>query len=100
MFGNPIGKYQGVQHPLAMAWANLEAARHLTDSAARLYDDRQATPEQVGAQANAAKLVAAEAGYKACEASIMAMGGMGYSKEYHVERYLRESFVPRLAPVS
>lgn len=100
VFGNPIGKYQGVQHPLAMAWANLEAARHLTYSAAKLYDGRQATPEQVGAQANAAKLVAAEAGYKACEASIMAMGGMGYSKEYHVERYLRESFVPRLAPVS
>lgn len=89
-----------MQHPLAMAWANLEAARHLTYSAARLYDGREATPEQIGAQANAAKLVAAEAGYKACEAAIMAMGGMGYSRDFHVERYLRESFVPRLAPVS
>lgn len=100
VFGRAIGQYQGVQHPLAMAWANLEAARHLTYSAARLYDERSATPAQIGAQANAAKLVASEAGYKACEAALMAMGGMGYAREYHVERYLRDSFVPRLAPVS
>lgn len=77
VFGRSIGQYQGVQHPLAMAWANLEAARHLTYSAARLYDSRSATSAQIGAQANAAKLVASEAGYKACEAALMAMGGMG-----------------------
>lgn len=77
VFSRPIGQYQGVQHPLSMAWANLEAARHLTYSAAKLYDERGGTPEQIGAQANAAKLVASEAGYKACEAALMAMGGMG-----------------------
>ncbi|PWN33427.1 acyl-CoA dehydrogenase NM domain-like protein [Meira miltonrushii] len=100
VFGRAIGQYQGVQHPLAMAWANLEAARHLTYAAAKLYDERGGTPEQIGAQANSAKLVASEAGFKACEAALMSMGGMGYAKEYHVERYLRDSFVPRLAPVS
>jgi acyl-CoA dehydrogenase len=100
VFGKQIGQFQAVQHPLAMAWANLEAARHLTYAAARLYDQREGTSEQIGAQANSAKLVASEAGFKACEAALMSMGGMGYAKEYHVERYLRDSFVPRLAPVS
>lgn len=92
VFGKPIGQFQGVQHPLAMAWANLEAARHLSYAAARLYDERN---PDAGAQANAAKLVASEAGYKACEAALMAMGGMGYSREFHVERcaYSRRSFI-------
>jgi acyl-CoA dehydrogenase len=86
VFGRVIGQYQGVQHPLAMAWANLEAARHLTYSAARLYDERAGTAEQIGAQANAAKLVASEAGYKACESALMAMGGMGEWRCFNILR--------------
>ena len=87
VFGKPIGAMQAIQHPLAKAWAGLEAARHLTYAAATLFDAR--SPD-AGAQANAAKYVAAEAGYKACETALMTLGGMGYAKEYHVERYLRD----------
>ena len=64
--------------------------------AATLYD--QGKP--CGAEANAAKYLAGEAGYAACETAVMAHGGMGYAKEFHVERYLREALIPRLAPVS
>lgn len=87
VFGKPIGAMQAIQHPLAKSWAQLEAARHLTYAAARLYDERGADS---GAQANAAKYMAAEAGYTACETAVMTLGGMGYAKEYHVERYFRE----------
>ncbi|SNX84095.1 related to Acyl-CoA dehydrogenase [Melanopsichium pennsylvanicum] len=97
VFGKSIGAMQAIQHPLAKAWAQLEAAKHLTYAAARMYDERAG---DIGAQANAAKYMAAEAGYKACETAVMSMGGMGYAKEFHVERMLRESLVPRLAPVS
>ncbi|KAI3485985.1 hypothetical protein L1887_50564 [Cichorium endivia] len=93
----PIGAMQAVQQPLARSWAELEAAKHLTYAAASMYDDRAADS---GAQANAAKYMAAEAGFRACETAVMTLGGMGYAREYHVERYLRESLVPRLAPVS
>ena len=64
--------------------------------AAQLYDDGQ----PCGTEANAAKYLAAEAAFRACERAVMAHGGMGYAKEYHVERYLREIFVARIAPVS
>jgi len=64
--------------------------------AATLYDAGQ----PCGAEANAAKYLAAEAGYRACETAVLTHGGMGYAKEYHVERYLREAMIPRLAPVS
>ncbi|ETS63941.1 hypothetical protein PaG_02271 [Moesziomyces aphidis] len=97
VFGRPIGAMQAVQQPLARSWAELEAAKHLTYAAASMYDDRAADS---GAQANAAKYMAAEAGFRACETAVMTLGGMGYAREYHVERYLRESLVPRLAPVS
>lgn len=109
VFGRPIGQNQAIQHPLASAYMQLEAAKLLTYHAARLYDrsspehpeyDDSITQHQVGVAANSAKYVAAEAAYTACERSLMSMGGMGYSSEYHVERYLRECFVPRLAPVS
>jgi acyl-CoA dehydrogenase len=109
VFGRPIGQNQAIQHPLASAFMQLEAAKLLTYHAARLYDrsspdhpeyDATITPHQVGVAANSAKYVAAEAAYTACERSLMSMGGMGYAAEYHVERYLRECFVPRLAPVS
>ena len=96
VFGRPIGQNQGIQHPLADSWMKLEAARLMIYQAARLYDQGYAG----GEYANAAKYLAAEAAFEACERSILAHGGMGYAKEYHVERYLREVFIPRIAPVS
>ncbi|KAK2751183.1 hypothetical protein FQN57_000260 [Myotisia sp. PD_48] len=96
VFGRPIGKNQGIQHPLADSWMNLEAARLMVYQAAKLYDAGYSN----GEYANAAKYLAAEAAFKACERAVMTHGGMGYAKEYHVERYLRESFIPRIAPVS
>ena len=96
VFDRPIGKNQGVQHPLAERWIDLEAGTLLYQRAAWLYD--QGKPS--GAEANAAKFFCAEAGYRACETAILTHGGMGYAKEYHVERYFREAMLPRIAPVS
>ena len=104
VFGRPIGLNQGIQHPLASAYMNLEAAKLSTYHAARSYDllgkDPSINPEAVGVAANSAKFLAAEAAFTACERSVLAHGGMGYAQEYDVERYLRECFVPRIAPVS
>lgn len=96
VFGRPIGQNQAIQHPLAENWVELEAAQLLTAQAAWLYDNGR----ECGAEANAAKYFAAEAGFRACERAILTHGGMGYSKEFHVERYLREIMIPRIAPVS
>jgi acyl-CoA dehydrogenase len=96
VFDRPIGQNQGIQHPLAKSWMELEAANLMVFKAASLYDNQ----ESCAAEANAAKYLAAEACFHACENAIMTHGGMGYAKEYHVERYLRESWIPRLAPVS
>jgi acyl-CoA dehydrogenase len=96
VFGRPIGQNQGVQHPLARAWMELEAANLASFQAAALYD----AGEDCGAEANAAKYLGAEAGFSACETAMLTMGGMGYAKEYHVERYFREAMIARLAPVS
>ncbi|MFO1188245.1 MAG: acyl-CoA dehydrogenase family protein [Alphaproteobacteria bacterium] len=96
VFGRPIGQNQAIQHPLAQCWANLEAADLMTFKAASAYDAR----EPCGPHANAAKLLAADAGLQACETAIMTHGGMGYAKEFDVERLFREIFIPRLAPVS
>jgi acyl-CoA dehydrogenase len=96
VFDRPIGQNQGVQHPLAERWIELEAADLLTMRAAWLYD--QGKP--CGAEANAAKYFAGEAGFKACETAVLTHGGMGYSREYHVERYLREAMLTRIAPIS
>ena len=96
VFGRAIGMNQGIQHPLAQAWMQLEAADLMVYKAASLYDRGQ----PCGAEANAAKYLAAEAASQACETAIATHGGMGYAREYHVERYLRESWIPRLAPVS
>ncbi len=96
VFNRPIGQNQAIQHPLAKCWAELEAAWLLVLSAAWQYD--QGLP--CGATANAAKYLAGEAGFTACETAVMTHGGFGYAKEYHVERYLREVMVPRIAPVS
>ena len=86
MFDRPIGKNQAIQHPLAKNWMELEAAWLMVLSAAWQYD--QGMP--CGAAANAAKYLAGEAGFHACEQAVMTHGGFGYAKEYHVERYLRE----------
>jgi len=96
VFDRPIGKNQAIQHPLAQRWMELEAANLMILKAAWLYDNGQ----PCAAQANAAKYLAGEAGFRACETAVMTHGGMGYAKEYHVERFLRESLIPRIAPVS
>ena len=96
VFDRPIGKNQGIQHPLAERWVDLEAGTLLYQRAAWLYD----AGRNCGAEANAAKFFCAEAGYRSCETAVLTHGGMGYAKEYHVERYLRESMLPRIAPVS
>jgi acyl-CoA dehydrogenase len=96
VFGRPIGQNQGVQHPLAQAWMQLEAADLMVFKAAAMYDAGQ----PCGPYANSAKYLAAEAGHNACQTAVMTLGGMGYAKEYHVERLLRESYIPRIAPVS
>jgi acyl-CoA dehydrogenase len=96
VFGRPIGQNQGIQHPLAQAWMQLEAANLMVYKAATLYDKG----EECGVESNAAKYLAGEAAFHACQTAMMSMGGMGFAKEYHVERYLRESFIPRIAPIS
>jgi acyl-CoA dehydrogenase len=96
VFDRPIGKNQAIQHPLAQRWMELEAANLMILKAAWLYDNDQSC----AAEANAAKYLAGEAGFRACETAVMTHGGMGYAKEYHVERFLRESLIPRIAPVS
>lgn len=96
VFDRPIGQNQGIQHPLARCWMELEAAHLMALKAASLYD----AGKPCAAEANAAKYLGAEACFHACEQAILTHGGMGYAKEYHVERYLREAWVPRLAPVS
>ena len=96
VFGRAIGQNQGIQHPLAKSWMELEAADLMVQKAAWLYDQHM----PCAAEANSAKYLAAEACYHACENAILTHGGMGFAKEYHVERYLRESWIPRLAPVS
>ncbi|KAL2867729.1 acyl-CoA dehydrogenase family protein [Aspergillus lucknowensis] len=96
VFGRPIGMNQGIQHPLADSWMKLEAARLMISQAAKLYDEEYAD----GEYANAGKYLAGEAAFEACERAVLAHGGMGYAREFHVERYLREVWIPRLAPVS
>jgi acyl-CoA dehydrogenase len=96
VFNRKIGQNQGIQHPLAECWMALEAADLMMYRAAWAYD----RGDECGAAANAAKFLGAEAGYRACETAVMTHGGFGYAKEYHVERYLRESLIPRIAPVS
>jgi acyl-CoA dehydrogenase len=96
VFGRPIGRNQAIQHPLAECWMQLEAADLMVSKAAALYDRGQ----PCGAEANAAKYLAAEAAFETCQTAVMTHGGMGYAREFHVERYLREVMIPRLAPVS
>ncbi len=96
VFDRPIGQNQAIQHPLAICQSELEAAWLVALKAAWEYD----TGRPCGASANMAKYLAGEAGFNACQQAVMTHGGFGYAKEYHVERYLRESLIPRIAPVS
>ena len=96
VFGRPIGKNQAIQHPLAECWMELEAAELMAFKAAWLYDNGLSC----GPAANAAKYLGAEAGFNACQTALMTYGGYGYAKEFHIERYFRESMIPRIAPVT
>jgi acyl-CoA dehydrogenase len=96
VFDRPIGENQAIQHPLAACWMQLEAANLMAFKAASLYD----AGEPCGVEANSAKYLAGEAAFKACETALMTHGGMGYAKEFHVERYLRESLIVRIAPIT
>nr|WP_206376872.1 acyl-CoA dehydrogenase family protein [Sphingomonas sp. G-3-2-10] len=96
VFDRPIGMNQGIQHPLAKCWAQLEAANLMVMKAATLFDKG----EECGVEANAGKYLAAEFAFEACHTAMLTLGGMGYAQEYHVERLLREVLIPRTAPVS
>lgn len=96
VFDRPIGRNQSIQHPLARCWMALEAADLMVFKAASKYD----AGEPCGPEANAAKYLAAEACFETCEQAMLTLGGMGYAQEFHIERYLREAMIPRLAPVS
>ncbi|HMN43608.1 MAG TPA: acyl-CoA dehydrogenase family protein [Povalibacter sp.] len=96
VFNRPIGQNQGIQHPLAKCWAQLEAANLMVMKAATLFDKGK----DCGVEANAGKYLAGEFGFEACHTAMLTLGGMGYAQEYHVERLLREVLIPRTAPVS
>jgi acyl-CoA dehydrogenase len=96
VFDRPIGMNQGIQHPLAERWMYLESAWLMAQKAARLYD----TGQPCGAEANAAKFLCARACHDAAWEAVSTHGGMGYAKEYHVERLYREAALTRLAPIS
>lgn len=96
VFGRPIGKNQGIQHPLAEAWAYLESAYWMCMRAAYLYD--KGLP--CGAEANAGKFLAARASFDAATKAVLTHGGMGYAREFQVERLFRESILARIAPVT
>jgi acyl-CoA dehydrogenase len=96
VFDRPIGANQAIAHPLAEQWAHLAGAERVAMHAANLYDNH----ERCGEEANTAKFLAADAGFKAADAALQAHGGFGYAKEYHVERLWREVRLLRLTPIS
>lgn len=96
VFGRPIGMNQGIQHPLAKCWAQLEAANLMVMKAATLFDKGM----DCGVEANTGKYLAGEFAFEACHTAMLTLGGMGYAQEYHIERLLREVLIPRTAPVS
>jgi acyl-CoA dehydrogenase len=96
VFDRPIGMNQSIQHPLADIWCDIEAAWLMTMKAASLYDSKQ----PCGSYANAAKLMAGRTAFESATQAVMTHGGMGYAKEYIVERLFRESMLQRLTPVS
>ena len=96
VFDRLIGQNQAIQHPLAACWMQLQAAELMAYKAASLYD----AGKPCALEANATKYLGGEAAFKACETAVMTHGGMGYAKEFHVERYLREALITRIAPIS
>jgi acyl-CoA dehydrogenase len=96
VFDRPIGKNQAIAHPLAHAAAELDAAEVMCWKAAWLFDHGR----PCGREANTAKLLAAEAGFNACDAALQTFGGFGYAKEFYVERLWREIRLYKIAPVS
>jgi acyl-CoA dehydrogenase len=96
VFNRPIGMNQGIQHPLAKCWAQLEAANLMVMKAARLFDQGL----DCGVEANTGKYLAGEFAFEACHTAMLTLGGMGYAQEFHVERLLREVLIPRTAPVT
>jgi acyl-CoA dehydrogenase len=96
VFGRPIGQNQGIQFPLARAYANVEAAALMVARAARWFDLRK----PCGAEANMAKLLAADASWESANAALQTHGGFGFAEEYDVERKFRETRLYQVAPVS
>jgi alkylation response protein AidB-like acyl-CoA dehydrogenase len=96
VFDRPIGQNQAVAHPLAHVWAELEAAELLAFKAAWLFDHEK----PCGAEANAAKLLGGDAGFKACDQALQTLGGFGYAREFHIERLWREVRLFRIAPIT
>jgi acyl-CoA dehydrogenase len=96
VFDRPIGQNQAIAHPLADVWAELEAAELLAYKAAWLFDHGR----PCGAEANAAKLLGARAGFRACDAALQTLGGFGYAREAHVERLWREVRLFLIAPIT
>ena len=96
VFDRPIGQNQAIAHPLADSWIRLQAAEMVSMKAAQLFDAR----ESCGPEANAAKFLATEAAFQACDRAMQTLGGYCYATEYHVERYWREARLLKIAPVS
>lgn len=96
VFGRPIGQNQGIQHPLAEVWTYLESAYWMCLRAGWMYDQGLSC----GAEANAAKFLSARAAFEATTKAVLTHGGMGYAREYQVERLFRESMLARIAPVT
>jgi len=96
VFGRRIGENQGVQFPIARAYANVEAASLMVEKAASLFD----RGESCGAEANLAKLLAADASWEAANAALQTFGGYGFDAEYDVERKFRETRLYQVAPIS
>jgi alkylation response protein AidB-like acyl-CoA dehydrogenase len=96
LFGRPIGQNQGVQFPIARAYAQMKAAELMVQDALRRYE----AGENAGAEANMAKMLAAEASWAAGEACIQTHGGFGFAAEYDIERKFRETRLYQVAPIS
>jgi len=96
VFGRPIGQNQGIQFPIAKAYASMRAAELMVREAVRLYE----AGKNPGAEANMAKMLAADASFEAANACIQTHGGFGFAEEYDVERKFRETRLYRVAPIS
>jgi acyl-CoA dehydrogenase len=96
LFGRPIGQNQGIQFPIAKAYAQMRAAELMVHEGARLFE----AGGQCGEQANIAKMLAAEASWAAAEAAVQTHGGFGFAEEYDVERKFREARLYQVAPIS